>query len=277
MTQWISTKKLTDEQRLDVLGLLNRTDAVLGRESIDEPRRRSVVHGWSAQHWLAHEDGQLIGYAIGSPTANTTLEMCGGGFDDSLLEAVLLEHELVQWWLRDPRSATHGKTVRTLQLLRIELPVPAIAIPEGSVLRPFEPRTDKESWLLQNNSAFAHHPEQGTWNIKDLEDRIEEPWFDPSGFLLLEFNGKLGASCWTKVHELHPDRSGEIYVISVDPNFQGQNLGRIMVTQGLAALNKKGVSNAILFVDESNEPARKLYASLGFSLIREDQLVLFKN
>ena len=50
-----------------------------------------------------------------------------------------------------------------------------------------------------------------------------------------------------------------------------------MVTQGLAALHKKGVNNAILFVDESNESARKLYASLGFSLIREDKLVLFKN
>jgi ribosomal protein S18 acetylase RimI-like enzyme len=66
-------------------------------------------------------------------------------------------------------------------------------------------------------------------------------------------------------------------VISVDPNFQGNNLGRIMVSQGLAALHKKGVNNAILFVDESNESARKLYSSLGFSLIREDKLVLFKN
>jgi len=277
MANWISTTKLTDEQRLDVLALLNRTDAVLGREAIDESRRRSVVHGWSAQHWLAHENGQLVGYAIGSPTDNTALEMCGGGFDESLLKTVLSEHDSIQWWLRDPKSKTNGETIRTLQLLRIELPVTTIAIPEGSTLRPFEAMTDKESWLLQNNSAFAHHPEQGTWDIKDLEDRIAEPWFDPSGFLLLEIDGKLCASCWTKVHELHPDRSGEIYVISVDPQFQGRNLGRFMVTQGLAALHKKGVNNAILFVDESNESARKLYASLGFSLLREDQLVLFKN
>ena len=80
MANWISTKKLTNEQRLDVLGLLNRTDAALGREGIDESRRRSVVHGWSAQHWLAHENEQLVNYAIGSPASNTTLEMCGGGF-----------------------------------------------------------------------------------------------------------------------------------------------------------------------------------------------------
>jgi len=277
MATWISTTKLTDHQRLDVLALLNRTDAVLGREAIDESRRRSVVHGWSAVHWLAHDNERLVDYAIGSPVANTTLEMCGGGFDASLLKAVLSEHDTIQWWLRDSQSTTTGKIIRTLQLLRIELPVSAIAIPAGATLRPFDPTTDKESWLLQNNAAFAHHPEQGTWYIKDLEERIAEPWFDPSGFLLLEIEERLAASCWTKVHELHPDRSGEIYVISVDPNFQGKNLGRVMVTQGLAALSKKSVNNAILFVDQSNEAARKLYASLGFSLIREDQLVLFKN
>ena len=48
-----------------------------------------------------------------------------------------------------------------------------------------------------------------------------------------------------------------------------------MVTQGLDSLRKKGVTNVILFVDETNEAARKLYASLGFALIREDKLVLF--
>ena len=277
MANWISTTQLSNEQRLDVLGLLNRTDAALGREAIDEASRRSVVHGWRAEHWLAHENEQLINYAICTPSANTTLEMCGGGFDQSLLEEVLAKHESIQWWHRDPSIITTGKVIRTLQLLRIKLPVPVIETPSGSVLRTFDPSTDKEAWLNQNNAAFADHPDQGAWHMSDLENRIEEPWFDPSGFLLLEFNGVLSASCWTKVHELHPDRSGEIYVISVDPSFQGRNLGRIMVTQGLDSLRKKGVTNVILFVDETNEAARKLYASLGFALIREDKLVLFAN
>jgi mycothiol synthase len=111
--------------------------------------------------------------------------------------------------------------------------------------------------------------------LSDLAERINEPWFDPSGFLLLEIEDRLAASCWTKVHELHPDRFGEIYVISVHPDFQGRNLGRIMVTQGLASLRKKGVSSAVLFVDQSNVVAKKLYASLGFEVDREDNLVRF--
>ena len=48
-----------------------------------------------------------------------------------------------------------------------------------------------------------------------------------------------------------------------------------MVTQGLASLRKKGVNDAVLFVDESNTDARKLYESLGFRLEREDRLLHF--
>ena len=78
------------------------------------------------------------------------------------------------------------------------------------------------------------------------------------------------------MHELHPDRFGEIYIISVHPDFQGRNLGRVMVTQGLDVLRKKGVSEAMLFVESSNAGAKKLYESLGFKVEREDRLLHFE-
>jgi mycothiol synthase len=266
---------LTDEQRLDVLNLLNRTEVVLGREAIDEGSRRIVVHGWKAEHWLRHHDANLEGYALLTGSEHPTVEMCGGRFDQELLDAILKVHPQVDWWKRDSHLIEHGVVVRTLQMMRINLPAEVIDVPAGSTLRAFEPLSDEDRWLSQNNAAFAHHPEQGAWILCDLEERIDEPWFDPSGFLLLEIDGRLAASCWTKVHELHPDRFGEIYVISVHPDFQGRDLGRIMVTQGLASLRKKGVSSAVLFVDHSNTIARKLYESLGFVVEREDNLVRF--
>jgi mycothiol synthase len=272
---WQHTASLTTDQRLDVLNLLNRTEVLLGREAIDEGRRRVVVHGWSAEHWLHHVDTHLDGYAVLSGAVPPTLEMCGGGFDPTLLAAVLSRHDHVDWWIRGVNGAAGGRVVRTLQMLEVRLPVPVLDVPAGATLRNFEPGRDEQAWLAQNNAAFADHPEQGAWRDADLDERCREPWFDPSGFLLLEIDGRLAASCWTKVHELHPDRFGEIYVISVHPDFQGRNLGRVMVTQGLEALRRKGVSEAILFVDESNVGARNLYASLGFTLVREDQLVHF--
>jgi mycothiol synthase len=272
---WFSTTSLTSEQRLDVLNLLNRTETRLGREAIDEVHRRAVVHGWPAEHWLLEHEGQLGGYALLSGTEHPTIEMCGGGFSHPLLDAVFTTRAAIDWWERDSHDIAEGTVIRTLQMLRVDLPVPIVDVPPGAVLRTFEPMQDEDVWLDQNNAAFAHHPEQGAWLRDDLAERTNEPWFDPSGFLLLEIDGRLAASCWTKVHELHPDRFGEIYVVSVHPDFQGRNLGRVMVTQGLAALRRKGVATAVLFVDEDNVGAKKLYESIGFRLSREDCLVRF--
>jgi mycothiol synthase len=274
-TPWQCSASLTTDQRLDVIGLLNRTEVKIGREAIDEGCRRIVVHGWTGEHWLEQRDDVIEGYALLSDGRHPTIEMCGGGFDPSLLDAVLTTHPQVDWWVRDSHRAEFADVVRTLHLLRVDLPVALVDVPAGATMRNFDPDSDANRWLEQNNAAFAHHPEQGEWLLRDLAERTHEPWFDPSGFLLLEIDGRLAASCWTKVHELHPDRFGEIYVVSVHPDFQGRNLGRVMVTQGLNALRKKGVSTAVLFVDESNYGARRLYESLGFRALREDNLVRF--
>lgn len=274
---WWCVLSLSPQQRLDVLNLLNHTESLIGREAIDEGRRRTVVHGWRAQHWLYYNEESLTKYAMSTGDEHATIEMCGGDFDEELLGHLLAAHEVVDWWTRGPQSGhyAHGIVIRMLQLLRVKLPVAVEAVPERALLRNFETNCDEDAWLEQNNAAFAHHPEQGAWQLADLDARTHEPWFDPSGFLLLEIDGRIAASCWTKVHELHPDRFGEIYVVSVHPDFQGHHLGRVMVTQGLNVLWRKGVVDAVLFVDESNDSAKRLYDSLGFLLEREDRLVRF--
>ena len=271
---WRCAATLSAAERLQVLNLINRTETNLGREALDETRRRTVVHGWRGEHWLQSEGSEVVQYALVQGQEHATLEMCGGGFDADLLDLVLGRHEMVDWWTRDS-DGSYENVVRTLQLMTINLPVPVVTIPEGATLRTFEAGFDEGAWLAQNNAAFADHPEQGTWRLDDLEERIHEPWFDPSGFLILEFDGRIAASCWTKVHELHPDRFGEIYVISVDPQFQGRGLGRVMLSQGLQYLRQRGVHRAVLFVDADNVSAQALYRNFGFVLEREDQLLRY--
>jgi mycothiol synthase len=269
---WTITRRLTPLRRLAVLDLINRTEVELGREALDENRRRGVIHDWPGEHWLK-EDGGLRGYAHVTDTQVPCVEMCGGGLDQDLLAGVLAVHPVVDWWLRD--SPGHAHAMRTIRLMTRPLPAPRVEVPDGARIRHFRPGLDDEAWLALNNAAFPDHPEQGEWSQEDLEARTREPWFDPSGFVLLEIDGELAASCWTKVHELHPDRPGEIYVISVDPRFQRRGLGRIILSEGLATLRSKGVSTAMLFVDASHESATSLYEHFGFDVAREDQILRF--
>ena len=128
--------------------------------------------------------------------------------------------------------------------------------------RAFRPGEDEDAWLIVNNRAFRGHLEQGTWTRETIEDRERQDWFDPSGFRLLEMDRRLAGFCWTKVHE--EERLGEIYVIAVDPDFQGRGLGKELVLAGLEHLAGTHVPTAMLYVDRDNVEARALYKALGF-------------
>lgn len=159
-------------------------------------------------------------------------------------------------------------------------PVPAPVLPPGVSLRAFEPGVDDEAWVALNRRAFAGHPDQGNWTLADLRVRMAEPWFDPDGFLLAvpEGTGRLLGFHWTKVHgevrrqplpdgraPHHHDPIGEVYVLGVDPDAHGLGLGSALTLAGLRHLRARGLDQAMLYVDESNVTATRLYLKLGFA------------
>jgi mycothiol synthase len=121
------------------------------------------------------------------------------------------------------------------------------------------------------------HPEQGGWTVDDVLEREAEPWFDPDGFLLHhdDETGALAAFVWTKVHDDVSPRLGEIYVIGVDPQFQGRGLGRALTLIGLDWLHRqRAIEHGMLYVDGANAPAIAMYTRLGFVLEHTDRSFL---
>jgi mycothiol synthase len=146
--------------------------------------------------------------------------------------------------------------------------------PAGHTLRTFRPGRDEDEWLDLNRRAFATHPEQGAWTRHDLELREREPWFDPAGFFIAERNGTMTGFHWTKVHGPAdaPEGLGEVYVVGVDPGERGTGLGRALTLAGLHYLRDRGLPAAMLYVDEDNVPAIRLYQALGFTRWRTDAM-----
>ncbi|KUP98015.1 mycothiol synthase [Thermobifida cellulosilytica] len=176
------------------------------------------------------------------------------------------------WKMRLPLRAAEGAAVP-------DLPEPRLS-PEAAgklEIRTFRVGSDEQEWLRVNALAFADHPEQGAITLEDLRQRQQEEWFDPTGFFVAADprDGRIAGYHWTKVHAdgaglTDGEPVGEVYVVGVDPAWQGSGLGRALTLVGLRHLRDRGLPWVLLYVDEDNRPAVWLYRSLGFELWESD-------
>ena len=277
----------------EVLELIANASDVDGIPPVAEHVLLHLRHGGdkSDSHFIAFHEDQVAGYAhldltdqVEGPSAELVIapKFRNKGIASELLKALTKIPRLRLWSHGDLPGAknlalANGFTrVRTVIQMRRSLTDSIPEIDPRINIRSFLPGIDNQAWLELNNRSFTNHPEQSNWSERDLEIRTKESWFDPTGFLIAEIEKKLAGFCWTKVHGGHThkhsneeaehdhDPIGEIYIMGVDPIQQGKGIGRAVTIAGLKYLRYQGIFSAMLYVDEQNSPAIKLYQSLGF-------------
>lgn len=161
--------------------------------------------------------------------------------------------------------------VRALAYMVVELPL--VGALHRQPMRRFHD-ADRAELIAVNNAAFAGHREAGAMSEDEFLGYTREPWFDPSGIVVVEVDGTIVGFCWTKVHE---NGDGEIFRIGIDPKYHGRGLGRALLTEGFGLLTTDDrVMRGSLWVDESNTRAMALYRNIGLQIertIREFELI----
>lgn len=226
-----------------------------------------VGYGVAAQHGagslgvevLAHPDGDAVPVLTGLIThIRTALPTGAAGY--------------VWAWRPAERAVIEGlgltveRVLATMERNVGAADAAAPTAPHGVKLRTFEVGVDEELWLEANRKAFAGHPETAAIDRHDLDRRVEEPWFDASGFILAERAGEIVGYCWTKLHPRTTEQAiGEIYIIGVVPTARNSGLGQVLLDAGLADLaGRQGAQRAILHVDGTDARLRAFYEKRGF-------------
>ena len=261
------------------------------------------------RHVLARVDGQLVGYAhldvtdvVAGPSGELAVHPAfrNRGIGRALAEQLHRESPdgRLRLWAHGEhpaaaKMAAAGGYVRSRVLWQMRrafaLPLPPYTLPEGITVRTFAVGQDERAWTELNNRAFAQHPDQGRWGVEEVTVREREDWFDPAGFFLAFRGDRLVGFHWTKVHGGHThapgepphehdhalehhahEAIGEVYVVGVDPSEQGQGLGPALTLLGLHHLRDLGLGAVMLYVDETNTNAIRVYERLGFTRYATD-------
>jgi mycothiol synthase len=275
-------ERMDTAEREEIAALLARAAEADGRQAVSEQGRLALRSGRADVNHLTSRDehGVLLGYAQIDADWSAELVIDPArrreGHGRALLQRTLNSGARRIWAHGGHPGATRLaeefdlELVRELRQLRRTGPAPEVPpLPAGIRVRTFEPGRDEEAWLKVNAAAFAHHPEQGSWTRRELEEREAQGWFDENGFFLAEREdtGELVGFHWTKVE----GGLGEVYVVGVSPTEQGSGLGKVLTAIGLRHLGEeRGLPTVMLYVDADNPAALRVYERAGFTVHEVD-------
>lgn len=150
-------------------------------------------------------------------------------------------------------------------LIRKNLPVPDIDLPEDYEIRSFRPGMDEEVWCKVRNASFATLKGNETPMTPDIIAKLatDEGYIEGGMMLLYHKENPVGAVRGAK-DEYEGASVVNIGPLAIIPEYQGTGLGRGLLRTVLRFAKEKGYKSTVLSVNAENERAKALYIQEGF-------------
>ncbi len=214
------------------------------------------------------------------------------GIEEELVEIALNElksrgMETVQAWARHSRKdriqlweKLGFKLVRTFSLMRIDLDTMRSSIGENEevTLKLLSKDSDGDLKILNwlGNECFKEHFNYRPGTIEETKYFVrKDPFFKSQDWffaiLNTEYVGYIGLGIDEKYNEERNVKSGWVLDIGVLKPYRRKGIGTRLMLQGMETLKVKGMTSAMLGVDDRNvTKAMKLYEKVGFKVTKKE-------
>jgi ribosomal protein S18 acetylase RimI-like enzyme len=152
---------------------------------------------------------------------------------------------------------------RDLRLIHaLALPLPSASLPHGFSLQYGVTSTELEAYQELHQAVFGGIGMSMDYHLSDAY----QPELD---LIARDQHGHYAAFCQCACTQITDTQGaqtvGEIGVIGTRPGYRQQGLGHALLITALDLLRTHGATGAFLETSESNAPARRLFASVGWT------------
>jgi mycothiol synthase len=140
-------------------------------------------------------------------------------------------------------------------------PLPSVSLPEGFSLKHGVTPLEFDAYQELHQTVF----DGMSMNMDEHESSGYQSELD---LIAVGPTGQFEAFCQCELKHVMDRRSerlvGEVGLIGTRPELKRQGLSRALLLTGLNLLHERGATGAYLETSGSNEPAQRLFASVGF-------------
>ena len=282
--------QVTPERLPEAIRALVRGDQAAANRFLDYAREARIRLDltWS----LLGEDGGIEATVLAAPAAGRTAMLFAsrpsskrripamGALIRTATEQLAEADVALAQALLDPGATEEhrifeaGGFLKLAQLDYLERPIPrfrsirAEPLPDDITIESWDPRNRAEMIDLLERSYEETLDCPGLTGLRRTEDILEGHLsagvFMPEWWSILKVDGKAeGVLLFNRAAD---GNTIELVYLGMSRSVRGRGLGRLLLTNGLAALDNADGRAVVLAVDRTNAPAVRLYKRFGFRL-----------